>query len=64
MSSQSLNYGPAINCSHFEEYFITECYKNKPYRVGANELMYAVQQGDVEKVKKIVKEQVSKLLFI
>lgn len=43
---------------HFKKSYITESYKTKPSPGGINELMYAAQRGDVEKVKNLVIEKV------
>lgn len=61
MTNQSLNHWPAISCLKFQKYYITESFKTKPSSGGINELMYAAQRGDVEKVKNLVIEKVCRL---
>lgn len=61
MTNQSFNHQPAKNCLHFKKSYITESYKTKPSPGGINELMYAAQRGDVEKVKNLVIEKVRRI---
>lgn len=64
MNSQWLKHRPDIKVKNFQEYCITDSYKQKRGVGGATKLMYAAQQGDVEKVKKLITEQVSRTSFI
>lgn len=60
MASKWLKSPPVVRGVQFKERRIADSNEKKRFLGGATTLMYAAQQGDVEKVKKIVKEQVSR----
>lgn len=60
MASKWSKYLPVSNSASFRKVRVVASNINDRYFGRATELMYAAQQGDVDRVKQIVKEEVSR----
>lgn len=60
MASKWLKYLPVLNSEPFRKVRVVAGNIKDQSLGRATELMYAAQQGDVDRVKKIVKEEVSR----
>lgn len=63
MASKWSMHPPVFSGAQYREHRTTDVDNKKRFLGGVTKLMYAAQQGDIGRVKKILKEQVSEHLI-